>query len=114
MSIETPLIVGMQDWMMELKPVDLPSPYDEIATKVGIQAALILAREYGGMMHYLPKLDKPLLKLRNEKIRGAFDGTNHKDLARKYYLTVSQIRTIVDQPDDRQTSFLDHLPPQEK
>ncbi|GEM_PF-683285 len=114
MSIETPLTVGMQEWMLELKPVDLPSPYDEIATKVGIHAALILAREFGGMMHYLPKLERPLLKLRNEKIRAQFDGANHKDLARKYYLTVSQIRTIVDHPDDRQTSLLDQLPPPEK
>lgn len=99
------------DWMQELQPVDLPEPYADIAAKVGIQAALTLAREYGGMMHYFPKLDKPLLALRNKKIRAEFTGGNHRDLARKYYLSETQIRTIVDCPDDKQLNLFNSPAP---
>lgn len=83
------------EWLKDLQPADLPDPYNEIAAKVGVETVLILAQEFGGMMHYFPKLDRSLRKVRDKKIKEEFNGLNQRQLARKYDLTVSQIRVIL-------------------
>ena len=99
------------DWVRDLDPSLLPEPYKGIAKKVSLEAALMLAEEYGGVTWYFPKLDRALIKPRNQKMREEFDGTSegpngYRALARRYNLTESQVRVVVDSPDDRQTSFL--------
>lgn len=111
MEQETPILNGIEDWMLALRPEDLPEPYNDIARIGGVESAFIIARKYGGMMHYFKKLDAPLLVLRNKKIREEFNGQNYRDLARKYNRTETQIRTIVDQPDDKQLNLLDSPAP---
>lgn len=109
-KIETPVLNGIEDWMLELQPEDLPSPYDDVARIGGIQAAFIIARKYGGMMQYFRKLDGPINDLRRKKVRAEFDGTNQRELARKYNRSETQIRTYLeDTVDERQTSLLDQL-----
>ena len=97
----------VEPWLSELTIEELPEPYRQVAQKISIETALLLAREFGGMTWYFPKLDRALMKVRNEKIRKEFDGANHRALARKYNLTESQIRVIVDAPDDRQMDLLE-------
>lgn len=96
----------VEPWLSELTIGELPEPYREIARKVGIETALILAKEFGGMTWYFPKLDRALRSARDRKIKAEHNGVNYKELARKYNLTESQIRAIVDAPDDRQLGLL--------
>jgi len=100
------------EWAKEIDPELLPEPYKTVAKKISLEAALLLAEEFGGIEWYFPKLDRALVAPRNQQIRKEFDGTvggpaGYRALARKYNLTESQIRAIVEVKDDRQTSFLD-------
>jgi len=87
------------DWIAEIAAemtVDcLPESYQAVAEIIGIENALKLADHLGGLYFYYPQLDSLLRAKRDERIQKEFTGTNHRDLARKYNLTESWIRTIV-------------------
>lgn len=87
------------DWLSEIAAemtIDcLPENYQEVARLVGVDNALRLSRHLGGTCFYYQKLDSLLLKKRDERICREFTGCNHRDLARKYGLTESWIREIV-------------------
>ena len=50
-----------------------------------------------------PKWEKVCRAARDRAIRAEFTGTNHRELARKYGLTVVWIRAILDQSPTRPT-----------
>jgi len=87
------------DWLSEIAEkitIDcLPENYQEIARIAGKEAALKLSQYLGGTRFYYPKLDSLLRKERDEQIRQEFNGANHRELARKYDLTETRIRDIV-------------------
>jgi len=56
---------------------------------------LKLSQHLGGLYFYYPQLDSLLRNKRDERIQKEFTGSNHRDLARKYNLTESWIRIIV-------------------
>ena len=97
----------VEPWLSELTIEELPEPYQTVARKVGIETALILAREFGGSAIYFLKLDRLLVEARNKKIRSEFNGMNHRELAKKYNLTDVWIRMIVDAHDDPQMDLLE-------
>lgn len=74
----------------------LPEIYRDVVDKVGIKAALALGEEFGGMSLYLPKIETALRRWRDRNIKVEFDGTNVVKLARKYKVTPSRIRQILD------------------
>ncbi len=77
-------------------PVNLlPEIYQDIAQAVGIDAALALGQEYGGMSLYLPKMDSAIRGWRDESIRREFTGANVAQLARKHRLTATRVRQIL-------------------
>ena len=90
------MVNWLEDVVNKISIDDLPQPYDAIARKVGIKAALALNENFGGLALYFPKLDKILFKKRDALIRKEFNGINHKALAIKYGLTERWIRKIVD------------------
>ncbi len=73
----------------------LPEIYRDVVDKVGLEAALALGEEFGGMSLYLPKIETALRRWRDKNIRTEFDGTNVVKLARKYRITPSRIRQIL-------------------
>lgn len=87
------------DWLTEIAAemsVEcLPESYQAVAEIVGIENALKLSQHLGGLYFYYPQLDSLLRKKRDERIQNEFNGCNHRELARKYGLTESWIRTIV-------------------
>lgn len=74
---------------------DLPEPYDHICRLIGLEGTKELARELGGEMLYLPKIDTILKLTRTRLIQNEFDGYNYVALAKKYGLTSKWIRQIV-------------------
>lgn len=79
--------------MEALNNIDnLNEPYNHIARLIGIENTLKLAKELGGEYIYFPSTTYSKSK-RNELIK-AEKGTDLKELAKKYGLTVRQIRLI--------------------
>ena len=66
-----------------------------IAEILSIEAALKLSKSFGGMRIYIPKIEGLLRSNRDDQIRKEFNGANHRELAQKYKLSETQIRTIV-------------------
>lgn len=83
-----------EEWMAELKPEDVPEPYRRMATLIGMEATLALAREYGGGVVYLPKLDSALRVIRDRRIRAEYTPHNVRALAHRYNLTEEWVRKI--------------------
>jgi len=73
----------------------LPEIYQDLAGMVGLEAALMLGREFGGMSVYIPKIETSLREWRDENIRRDFTGGNIRQLARKYRLTSTRVRQIL-------------------
>ncbi|GAB6170767.1 hypothetical protein JCM15765_02450 [Paradesulfitobacterium aromaticivorans] len=97
------------DWISDLKPEDLPEPYREISIMVGLRNALKIADKFQGTAVYLPKLDAAIRKVRDERIKKEFTGSNHKELARKYGLTEIWVRQILAEKGPDQLSLFDAL-----
>ncbi len=84
--------------MMTAKDIelsDIPESVRDIAIELGFQTFLRVLFVCGGEQVYLPKLDRVLLRVRNRCIRTKFNGRNHRELARRYSLSVSRIRVIL-------------------
>lgn len=83
------------EWMQDLDVEQFPEPYQTMAREVGVPNMLKLARHFAGTGMYFPKLDDKLMAMRNERIRAEFDGSNHKELARRYDLTERWVYEIL-------------------
>ncbi len=100
----------MTDWIDVIIPKvsidDMPDGYRQIAEVLGVEAAVKLSREFGGLAVYIPQVDAVLRKKRDEVIRAEFNGRNYRDLAKKWSLTEVWIREIVDRkPPDQDPLF---------
>ena len=74
---------------------DLPGEIREMAKIIGLKSALKLVAEYGGESVYFHKYDAITRAVRDRAIRAEFNGTNQKELARKFNLTSHTIRQII-------------------
>ena len=79
----------------EVPVIMLPEIYQDLANMVGLEAALALGREFGGMSLYLPKIETALRGWRNQNIRREFTGANIPQLAKKHRLTSTRVRQIL-------------------
>jgi len=91
----------MNEWIetiiSEITIEDLPESYREVARAIGVENAVKLSSVVGGLGYYFPQLEGILRKKRDECIRREFDGTNHRELAKRYNLTERWVREIVDE-----------------
>ena len=87
------------DWITEIASgisiKNLPTEYQVVAEIIGMENALRLAQHIGGGRIYYPKIESLLRDKRDERIRAEFTGCNHRELARKYALTETWVREIV-------------------
>ena len=74
---------------------NMSEDFQMVADAIGMEFALRLAKELGGMQIYIPQFDKLIRKRRDLRIRAEFTGFNHRKLAKKYNLTDRWIREIV-------------------
>jgi len=73
----------------------LPEIYQDLAQTVGVEGALALGREFGGMSLYLPKIESALRTWRDQNIRSEFTGANIVQIAKKHRLTSVRVRQIL-------------------
>lgn len=85
----------IEQWIADIDPDELPEPYRKLSGVIGLEQTLRLANEFQGASIYFPKLDNTLKSIRDKKIRDEFNGANYRELAHKYGLTVSWVRSIV-------------------
>ena len=84
----------------------LNGDFKRLAEIVGVDNALMVSKEFGGLWISIPKLDDLRREERNAAIREAYDGAGEKTetvrfLARKHNLTALQIYNILGvQPED--------------
>ncbi len=97
----------MESWVYKIMPQltmeDLPEGYRVVADIVGIENAVKLSEHLGGLPFYFPQIDGLLRRKRDAAIRKEFNGSNYRDLARKYNLTERWIREIVDSSTHEQS-----------
>ncbi len=82
--------------MRGIKVEDVPAQYHGMITAIGLESFLAMMQTHGGTYYYVPKADQVLRKIRDDKIKAAFRGDNHKALAIQYGLTEISIRRIVE------------------
>lgn len=85
----------LRDWREDLDTDDLPEIYRDIASFIGLPAALELGEKMGGEHFYLPKIDSFLTRQRNRLIKADLAaGHTYKQVARRYRITERWVREI--------------------
>ncbi len=89
----------------------LPEEHQEAAELIGVDAFLKLCHHYGGSNLYIPKKDRVTRHIRDTKIKRDFNGSNYKEIGRKYRLSESHVRKIVGNPSSnhKQTNIFEFL-----
>ena len=78
-----------------LKIEDLPDSYKDIAQEIGIDSFKKLVKLLGGNSLYVPKEVSLTRPIRDRIIKEDFNG-DYKILSRRYNISQSQIRNILD------------------
>jgi len=80
---------------MKLKLSDLPPQFENIADRIGLDKAKMLFEEFGGTSVYFPTEKMIYKDARDREIISQFNGFNHKELAVKYDMSESYVRSII-------------------
>lgn len=91
---------------MELKISDLPLQFENIAIRLGIEKAKWLFEEFGGTSVYFPTEKMIYKEARDREIISEYNGFNHKELASKYNMSESYIRSIINK-HKKNNDFID-------
>lgn len=84
-----------KDWLEKIQIENLNEEQKLLAETIGLEAYKKLVKSYEGMLVYVPKAENLIKNVRDEQIREEFNGTNYRELALKYGLTETWIRSIV-------------------
>ena len=80
---------------MDLKMSDLPPQFENIAIEIGIDRVKALFKEFGGTSVYFPTEKMIYKDARDREIIEEFNGFNVKELASKYRMSESYVRSII-------------------
>lgn len=75
----------------------MPPLVVELMDLIGFEHTMGLLKRWGGAAIYLPTVTHAFRDIRDQKIREGFDGANYLELARRYNLTVSHVRKILNE-----------------
>lgn len=79
----------------EVKMEDLSEDLKAIAKFIGLDTLLEFLADRGGEAIYFPKLIRVVRQARDRRIVEEFNGSNYRELAKEYGLTVASIRQII-------------------
>lgn len=89
----------LNELVSETRMEDISERYQEIVKIVGIANFVKLSNYARGDEIYFPKVESVVSPARNRRIKKEFNGSNDKELAEKYNLTLKQIWNILkDEP----------------
>ncbi len=96
----------LNELVSETRMEDIAERYQEIVKIVGIANFVKLSNYARGDEIYFPKVESVVSPARNRRIKKEFNGSNDKELAEKYNLTLKQIWNILkDEPPAGQMSL---------
>ncbi len=96
----------LNELVSETRLEDIAERYQEIVKIVGIANFVKLSNYARGDEIYFPKVESVVSPARNRRIKKEFNGSNDKELAEKYNLTLKQIWNILkDEPPAGQMSL---------
>lgn len=72
----------------------------ELAELIGIETYRRLVKTYGGTSVYIPKAESLEKAIRDKLIKEEFDGSNYRELAKRYGLTEAWVRSITQEKMD--------------
>lgn len=83
----------------ETRMEDIPPRYQEVVAIVGIRKFVELSNYARGDELYFPKLENVVAPARNRRIKQEFNGSNDKEIAEKYNITIRQVWNVLkDEP----------------
>ena len=83
----------------EVQMKDIPENYSDIIEVIGLPNFLKLSAIRGGEAIYIPRPERLKRGACVRRIRTEFNGANHRELAKKFGVTVVWIRQILKQND---------------
>ena len=81
--------------MLKFELKMLPENYQDVANITGVEKFLELCKLFGGMEVYIPQYKTLIKPIRNKQILEEYNGSNIRELAKKYDVCESTIRKIV-------------------
>jgi len=87
-------MIVIPEWAQEISLDEFPERYRQLVQWLGPAKFLELAAMNGGDSFYIPMPDFFLKPLRDRKMIAEYNGSNHRELARKYGLSERQARDI--------------------
>ncbi len=84
-----------QNLLTQVKIDDLPEGCQDIAQVIGLKIVIDLIDYAGGSSLYFPSKSSVVKNARNRMIKQNFDGTNYKQLSKKFGMSDVQIRKIL-------------------
>jgi len=85
----------MEKWINEITVDEVPDRYKPLVDVIGIDNIIRMSIIFGGTTMYFPKSNMLVKSIRDKIIKREFNGGNYKELARKYNLSESQVRNII-------------------
>lgn len=83
------------DDSVDLGSLDLPEDIQTMIGLVGREDTVRLLQRFAGLQVFFPSLKAAHARYRNIQIQRSFTGSNHKELARRFHLSVQSIYNIV-------------------
>ncbi|CAN2041052.1 hypothetical protein GMMP15_260010 [Candidatus Magnetomoraceae bacterium gMMP-15] len=77
---------------MKFKREDLPHEWQEIEKAIGMQAVVSLIQNFSGQKIYVCSQTTIKRNAQSRKLKKAFNGLNHKELAKRFGLSTSTVR----------------------
>lgn len=100
----------LNELIEETQLTDIPERYLNVVEIVGIRKFVELSNYARGDELYFPKLENVIAPARNRRIKKEFNGSNEKELAEKYNITIKRVWNILkDAPPVRQLSLEDWM-----
>lgn len=75
---------------------DILHPFNELIDIIGFDGIYLLTKEMSGSSLYIPNINKIFKKCLYQQIPKEFDGSNYRQLCKRYNLTERTIRTIIE------------------
>ena len=85
----------LNELIEETQLTDIPERYLNVVEIVGIRKFVELSNYARGDELYFPKLENVIAPARNRRIKKEFNGSNEKELAEKYNITIKQVWNIL-------------------
>ncbi|MEW6350727.1 MAG: Mor transcription activator family protein [Thermodesulfobacteriota bacterium] len=92
-------IPAQQRWILDEDPaqllVELPEPFHEACEGMSMRELVEFVARHEGQTVYFPSLEHMARGLRDARMRREFTGTNHRELSRRYGVSLTHVYRVL-------------------